>query len=303
MILITGGAGFVGSHLIRRLRARGVPLRVMVRESGGAHELEAQGVEVVAGDIADRVSLEKAASGADGLIHLVGIIQEAPGATFQGVHVDGIRNTIAAAKTAGIRRFFFQSALGARPDARSAYHRTKWEAEELVRASGLAYTILRPSLICGPGDRFTARLAEIIRLSPLLPVMGSGRAKVQPIYIEDAVGCIERAALNDCCLGETCEIGGPDQLTYNEVTRIIAEAMDVRRPTVHVPLPLAKAAARMFEAVLTSPPLTSDQLIMLQEDNICSLHHIRDVFGIEPVAFRDAVKKFIAPKGQGKSRN
>ena len=126
-----------------------------------------------------------------------------------------------------MRHFFYQSALGTRPGAKSEYHKTKWQAEELVRASGIAYTILRPSLIYGPGDQFTLRLAGIIRSSPVLPVIGSGRSKVQPIFIDDVVACIIKAVTSDAFLNEIYEVGGPEQLTYEEVTRAIAAAMGV----------------------------------------------------------------------------
>jgi NADH dehydrogenase len=170
MILVTGGTGFVGTHLIRRLRKENIPVRAMVRDPDKALLLKDLGVELVAGDVSDRASLEKAARGVRRVVHLVGIIQEGPGVTFQGMHVDGTRNVVDASKRAGVHHFFYQSALGTRPGARSLYHQTKWLAEELVRTSGIPFTILRPSLIYGPGDQFTIRLSEMIRLSPMIPV-------------------------------------------------------------------------------------------------------------------------------------
>ena len=293
MILVTGGTGFVGSHLVRRLRQENLSVRVVVRNPDKAPALKDIGVDVVRGDISDAASLEKATMGVERVIHLVGIIQEAPGATFKGVHVEGTRNILDASKKNGVRHFFHQSALGTRPNAMSEYHKTKWAAEELVRASEIPYTILRPSLIYGAGDLFTLRLSEMIRLSPLLPVIGSGRSKIQPIFIDDVVACILRAVTSDCCLNEIYEIGGPDQLSYEEVTIAIAEAMGVKRPTLHLPLFFVKSMATVFEAVLPKAPVTADQLIMLQEDTVCSMHDIRDVFGIEPVSFREGLKKFI----------
>jgi NADH dehydrogenase len=152
-------------------------------------------------------------------------------------------------------------------------------------------------LIYGPGDQFTSRLSEAIRLSPVLPVIGPGISKVQPIYIEDVVSCIVQAVTSDCCLNEMYEIGGPEQLTYEEVTRQIAGAMGARRPAMHIPLLFMKAAAKVFESALPRPPVTTDQLIMLQEDNVCSLRDIRDAFGLEPMPFRDGLKKFIRKAG------
>ena len=174
MILVTGGTGFVGGHLIRRLRRDALPVRALARHPDSAHALIDLGVEVVPGDIADKTTIEKAVEGIERVVHLVGIIQEAAGVTFRTVHVEGTRNMVEAARKAGVLHFFHQSALGTRPGAKSEYHRTKWEAEELVRKSGIPFTILRPSLIYGPGDGFTSRLSEVIRRAPVMPVIGSG---------------------------------------------------------------------------------------------------------------------------------
>jgi uncharacterized protein YbjT (DUF2867 family) len=295
MILVTGGTGFVGSHLIKRLRQEDVPVRAIVRSPDKTQALKDLGVDVVKGDISDTASLEKAATGVERVIHLVGIIQEAPVATFEGVHVGGTRNLLDAAKKSGVRHFFYQSALGTRPNAKSKYHMTKWAAEELVRDCGIPYTILRPSLIYGSGDQFTIRLSEMIRLSPFLPIIGSGRSKVQPIFIDDVVTCILKTVTSDCCLNEIYEVGGPDQLSYEEVTIAIADAMGVKRPTLHLPLFFMKSMATVFEAVLPKAPVTTDQLIMLQEDTVCNMRDIRDAFGIEPIGFSEGLKKFLRP--------
>ena len=296
MILVTGGTGFVGSNLVRRLRNDDVAVRTLVRNPGKGQAFKDIGADIVEGDVSDKASLEKAALGCERVVHLVGIIQETKDATFEAVHVDGTRNVLEAAKKAGVRHIFYQSALGTRPGAKSQYHKTKWEAEELVRASDLPYTILRPSLIYGPGDQFTMRLSEMIKRSPVLPVIGSGQSRVQPLYIDDAVSCIVKAVTSDSFLNEMYEIGGPDQLTYEEVTVAIADALGVYRPTMRMPLFLVRSAARLLERVLPSPPLTTDQLIMLQEDNVCGMRDIRDAFCIEPIKFREGLKKFIAPR-------
>jgi NADH dehydrogenase len=293
MILVTGGTGFVGRHLIGTMRKQGLPVRALVRHPDRAKELRDLDAELVAGDVADKQSLERACAGIERVIHLVGIIQEAPGVTFQDVHVEGTRNVLDAAKRSGVRHFFYQSALGTRPAARSEYHKTKWQAEELVRASGMAYTILRPSLIYGPGDQFTLRLAGIIRSSPVLPVIGSGRSKVQPIFIEDVVACIIKAVTGEAFLNEIYEVGGPEQLTYEEVTRAIAAAMGVERPVLRMPLFFMRPAARLFEALLSNPPITTGQLVMLEEDNICSTRDISEACGRAPIPFSEGLKRFI----------
>jgi NADH dehydrogenase len=303
MILVTGGTGFVGSHLIKGMRQEGLTVRAVVRSPEKAIGLRDLGVEVVPGDVSDRASLEKAVQGIERVVHLVGIIQEAPGATFQGVHVDGTRNLVEAARKAGVRHFLFQSALGTRANAESRYHRTKWEAEELVRNNSIPSTILRPSLIYGPGDQFTIRLSDMIRVSPILPIIGSGRSKVQPIFINDVVACILKAVTSDAYLNELYEIGGPEQLTYEEVTRAIAAALGVSRPALHLPLLFMRSMARVMETMLPKPPITTDQLIMLQEDTVCSMKDIRDAFGIDPVPFQKGLSTFIQKRPEQADRS
>ena len=293
MILVTGATGFVGGHLVKRLRQDGLKVRAVVRTPAKAQALTDLGVEVVPGDIADVASLDAAVKGCEKVIHLVGIIQEGRGYTFRSVHVDGTRNVLDAAKKTGVKHFIYQSALGSREGAASEYHRTKWQAEKLVKASGMTYTILRPSLIYGPGDLFTIRLAEMIRLSPVLPVIGTGRSKVQPIFIEDISECLAKIAGSDAHLNRTYEVGGPEQLTYEQVTKAIAAALGVDRPTVHMPLFFMRSMAKVAEAILPKPPVTTDQLIMMQEDNVCDLRDIREVFGIEPVRFREGLSRFL----------
>ena len=293
MILVTGATGFVGSHLVKRLRKEGLKVRAVTRTPAKAQSLADLGAEVVPGEIDDPASLEAAAQGCDRVIHLVGIIQEGRGFTFRSVHVEGTRNVLDAAKKAGIGHFVYQSAVGSREGAKSQYHRTKWEAENLVRASGIPYTILRPSLIYGPGDLFTIRISEMIKVSPVLPVIGTGRSKIQPIFIDDVVECLRKIVTSESFINKIYEIGGPDELTYEAVTKAIARAMGVDRPVVHMPLFFMRTMAKVAETVLSKPPVTTDQLIMLQEDNVCSLRDIREVFGIEPVKFREGLSRFL----------
>jgi uncharacterized protein YbjT (DUF2867 family) len=293
MILVTGATGFVGSHIVKRLRQDGTAVRAMVRRPARASKLRDLGAEIVPGDIGDPASLEEAARGCERIIHLVGIIQEGRGFSFRSVHVEGTGNVLAAAKKAGAHQFLYQSALGTRENAASEYHRTKWEAEQLVKAGGIPYTIVRPSLIYGPGDQFTLRLADAIKLSPVLPVIGTGRSKVQPIFIDDAAACIAKAVSDDAFLNKTFEIGGPEQLTYEEVTKAIADALGVKRPTVHMPMFFMRTMAKVAETVLPRPPVTTEQLIMLQEDTVCSRNDIGEAFGIEPVRFREGLARFL----------
>lgn len=290
MILVTGATGFIGLNLVRRLAAEAKPVRALVRNAEKARRFLGPDVDASVGDVLDRGSLARAAEGADTIIHLVGIIQEARGATFEGIHVRGTENLLVAAREAGVRRFVFQSALGTRPNAASRYHQTKWEAEERVRATGLSWTILRPSLVYGRGDDFTVRLAEVIRLSPAVPVLGSGKGRFQPVYVDDMTACLARAA-DDAHAGRIMEIGGPDVLTLDQIIEEIARALGRRRSFVHVPIPFVRPAARLFEIFLPSPPVTVDQLTMLGEDNVCAENAAPSLVGTPLVPFRDGIRR------------
>ncbi|HIJ82336.1 MAG TPA: NAD(P)H-binding protein, partial [Desulfuromonadales bacterium] len=171
-IFITGGTGFVGGHVVRELLGRGHEVCLLAHRRSP----ELKNVQQFEGDVTRLESFECAAAGCEAFINLVGIIREFPsrGITFEKLHVEATANALAAARKAGIRRYIQMSALGTRPDAVSRYHRTKFQAEELVRSSGLEWTVLRPSLIYGPKDAFINMLAGQMRLAPIMPVIGSG---------------------------------------------------------------------------------------------------------------------------------
>jgi uncharacterized protein YbjT (DUF2867 family) len=293
MVLVTGSTGFVGRHLVKGLTGAGHKVRGLVRKGSPVGVIK-DGVELIEGDIGDLDSLIRAAKGCTAVIHLVGIIQPGPGYTFKSVHVEGTRNVLQAAKEAGtVKHFIYQSALGTREGAVSEYHKTKYIAEGLTKGSGLKFTITRPSIIVGSGDGFTTRMSEIIRLMPVVPIIGQGKGRLQPIYIDDLVQVFLRILKNPAYFGRTLELGGPEQLTFNETIDKLKEALGSRKPTVHVPVCMVRPMVKVMEFVLPRPPVTNDQLIMLEEDNICSMGDM-DGLGIKPISFREGLKKFIA---------
>jgi uncharacterized protein YbjT (DUF2867 family) len=293
MVLVTGATGFVGSHLIRGLVAAGHKVRALVRDSASASKIKTEGVEVAVGDVGDPGSLVNAAKGCDAVIHLVGIIQPGPGYTFESIHKEGTRNVLDAAIKAGtVKHFIYQSALGTRENAVSEYHKTKYAAEEMTKASGLNYSITRPSIIFGKGDGFTARLTEVIRMFPFVPVIGPGKGKLQPIYIDNLVEVFVKILGNPSYFGRTLLLGGPEQLTFDEVVEQLKDALGSRKPTMHVPICLVRPAATVMEKILSHPPVTNDQLTMLEEDNICSMKDL-DELGIRPTSFKEGLRKFL----------
>jgi NADH dehydrogenase len=305
-LLITGASGFVGREVLRQARAAGHRCRVLARDPGNAraHAIQAEfNAELRAGDVLDALSLVGAAEGCDAVIHLVGIISEVGRQKFEHVHVSATRNVLAAARSAGVQRYIHMSALGTRPHAASRYHQTKWAAEESVRASGLDWTVLRPSLVFGPEDHFVNLFARLSKWSPVLPVMGPGRAQLQPVAVEDVAACFVRAVTQPESAQATLDVCGPERFTLPEILREILAALGRRRWLLHIPLPVARTQAAILEAIFPrllrqAPPLNRDQLLMLQEDNTGNPEPANRLFGIKPMGFKEGIRKYLRPAGR-----
>jgi NADH dehydrogenase len=284
-IFLTGGTGFVGRHMIDRLLSEGHTIRALVRDPGKTAQPQA-GVEWIAGDVVEGSGLENGIDGCEAVIHLVGIIVEKGKNTFERVHHMGTRNVVQAARHAGIRRFIHMSALGVRPDGVAAYQTSKWRGEQEVRQSGIPWCILRPSLIFGPGDGFVTQMIETMRAAPLMrPVPGDGSPWFKPIYIGDVTACFARALVADAATNHTIALCGADELSLDEVLAEIARCAGVRKPAVHIPLPLMFTAAFFMERLLRNPPVTTDQLRMLREGSRCSIEPMVRILGVQPRGF------------------
>jgi NADH dehydrogenase len=294
MIFIAGASGFVGSHLLDFLNEKGMALRCLARAGKAREKLLRKGAEVVAGDITRPETLKGVLNSDDIVIHLAGIIEEKSGATFQAVHVEGTRSLIAEAQRAGIRHFFYQSALGADKNSWSGYLRTKAEAEEIVKQGGIPFTIFRPSLIIGPWDGFTRKLVDMIRLSPVIPIPGEGNALFQPLYIKDWLWCMEKVLESPGSFASTYELGGPEHLKYREIVRKLADALGTDKPLVTIPMGLMKLSVGLFSKFMLRLPVTADQLRLLQQDNICDIDSVSRHFGFTPVKLQDAYQEFIS---------
>jgi len=234
-------------------------------------------------------------SGCDTVIHLVGIVREHParGITFERIHVAGTRNVLEAAARTGVRRIVHMSALGAREGARSRYHQTKWRAEEAVRASGLQWTIFRPSIIYGRGDGFVTPLAKVVRRAPVVPVIGTGDTRLQPVPVEHVAEAFARAVDDPATIGRTFEACGPDPVTFNELLDAIGSVLGRRRvPKIRVPLGPAAVATRVLER-LPFFPLTTDQLLMLEEDNTCDPTPFFQCFGLAPIPLATGLARLL----------
>jgi uncharacterized protein YbjT (DUF2867 family) len=285
-VFLTGATGFVGRHMLERLFADGHVVRALIRDPQKAGLAENAKAELVAGDVVEGTRLDEGMQGCDAVIHLVGIIVEKGTNTFERVHHLGTCNVVEAAKRTGIKRFVQMSALGVRSDGVALYQTTKWKGEEEVRQSGIPFCILRPSLIFGQGDGFVTQMMATMRSAPLFrPVPGDGTPKFRPIAVEDVTACFARALTYEAATNQTVDLGGADELTLNEVLAEIARCAGVRKPAVHIPMPLMMVGARVMQKVLKSPPVTVDQLRMLLEGSTCDIRSMKRIFGINPRGF------------------
>lgn len=279
MVFITGATGFVGRSIIRRLRSRGERVRALYRDERRRF-IQDETIEWVPGEIESPESLRRGMAGADSVIHLVGILVEPPGQTFQKLHVNGTRNVVEAMQESGVRRLLHMSALGAGPSAASRYHQTKWEAEEIVRASRLDATIFRPSLIFGQEDQSIRLLAKIASYSPVVPVVGSGENRLQPVWVEDVSESFVRADKNRIGYGKSYSLCGPRTYSVNALIDLIFRIKGISRLKIHLPVWALKGPAAVSERIFSHPPLTRDQLTMLQEENICEENEALEALGL-----------------------
>jgi NADH dehydrogenase len=292
-IFLAGGTGFIGGHVCAALLQKGHEIRLLTHRKGDARK---DGVEQVEGDVTRPETFADMVNGCDATINLVGIIREFPGrgVTFEQLHVAATRNVIAAARGAGVPRHLQMSALGARPGAVSAYHRSKFRAEEDVRNSGLDWTIFRPSIVFGPKDAFVNMLAGYIRSYPAVPVIGDGRYRMQPIAADDVARCFTMALEMPETAGRTYELCGPDRLPYNDMLDTIGRVLGKRQVTkIFNPLLLMKAIVPLLQG-FSFFPVTMDQIVMLTEENICD-GIWRETFRFEPERFEPGIARYLRP--------
>jgi NADH dehydrogenase len=300
-VLVTGGTGFVGTHVVNRLLHRGHQVAVLARDPRKTRNRYNRPVETIPGNVLDAESLTAAAAGREALVHLVGIIHEKGEQTFDRMHRVATENVVAAAERAGVRRYLHMSAMGTSEDAPSEYWRTKAAGEKAVRASGLAWTIFRPSIIFGPGDGFVSLLAPIVRKNPgFIPVIGPGTTRFQPVSIYDVSRVFADALEKPETAGKTYEIGGTDVLTLDDIYREIAAAVGKPgKPLIHFPLWYGRLLARLFEAlarrgILEAPPLTRDQLKSLSRDNTGDVVPTMAAFPGERRRFAPGIREYLS---------
>jgi uncharacterized protein YbjT (DUF2867 family) len=274
LITVIGGSGFVGRHVVRALAKRGYRIRVACRRPDLAGHVQPLGtpgqVMPVQANVRYPASLAAACDDAYAVINLVGVLHGAGAQSFDAVHVFGAEASAKAAKVAKARIFMQMSAIGASAESASDYARSKAEGEARAKSAFPGATILRPSIIFGPEDGFFNRFAALARLSPVLPLIGGGETKFQPVFVGDVAQAIARLVERPDLAGMTYELGGPEVMSFRDLIEFTLATVERRRLLLPVPWSLARIMGAAM-GVLPRPMLTKDQVELLRSDNVVSV--------------------------------
>jgi len=301
-VTLFGGAGFVGRYAVKRLADAGARLVVPGRDPGKALFLKPMGdvgqIALVQANIRDDASVAAAVEGAEAVVNLVGVLFSRGRQSFAAVHAQGAERIAKAARAAGVSRLVHVSAIGAAAASRADYARSKAAGEAAVRAAFPDATIIRPGIVFGPEDDFFNRFAALARLSPVLPLIGGGETRFQPVYVGDAAEAIARILDRPETAGRTFELGGPRVYTFRELMEIVLRQTGRKCLLVPVPAAIASFKAWFLEA-LPKPPLTRDQVRMLADDNVVGGSGESDIgtfkaLGIEPTPIETVLPTYMA---------
>lgn len=276
LVVVFGGSGFVGKHVVRALAKRGYRVRVPMRRPHLGHDLRVLGdvgqVQLTQANVRFPDSVDNALEGAEAVVNLVAVLYENGRQNFEALHVEGARVIAEAAAKRGIKRLVHVSALGAAPKG-ARYARTKYRGERAVLDAAPTAAILRPSIIFGPGDNFFNRFAQMATLAPALPLIGGGKTKFQPVFVGDVADAVCAALAKPEAQGRVYELGGPRTYTFKQLLQFITK--EISRPRTLMPLPFVFAHPMglvldwVFKLIpFADPPITGDQVTMLHKDNI-----------------------------------
>lgn len=288
VVTVFGGSGFIGRHLVRRLAADGWIVRVAVRDTEAAAFLmplgDAGQIVPIGARVYDPPYVQRAVQGAAAVVNLVGIMAERGRQTFERIHVEGPRAVAEACRDAGVERLVQMSALGADAGAKSNYARTKALGEQAACELFPAATIVRPSLVVGPEDKFFNLFGQMSRIAPALPLIGGGRTRFQPVYVIDVANAIVRILADPATAGRAYALGGPRIYTFRELMELMLKEIRRRRALVAIPFAMARMQAWFLEKV-PAPLLTRDQVRLLETDSVVPEGALTFAdLGIEPTA-------------------
>lgn len=283
LVTVFGASGFLGRHVVRELTKRGHRVRAAVRHPHQAAFLQPMGVvgqiQLFQANVRNRSSVADALAGADACVNLVGILAPTGKQTFDAVQAHGAENIAKECAREGISNVVHVSAIGAHPASRSAYARTKAEGEMAMRRHVETVSIVRPSIVFGPQDDFFNRFAAMARVAPALPLIGGGRTRFQPVYVDDVADAIVKLVDGEGPVGDTYELGGPEVLTFRECLELTLRIIDRRRILLPIPFPVAGLMGNIFDVVSKLPlvpaPITTDQVRLLRRDNVVAESGVR----------------------------
>ncbi len=285
MLLLTGATGLVGSALLRRLVAEGQPVRCLVRDPRRLGPQRVR-VQIALGDLADPPSFRNAMRGVDTVVHLAASTRDQPRGSIEELAAIATWRMVEAAQRAGVQRFVFFSALGASTHHRARLFRAKALAEQAVRESDMHTTVIAPSLVYAPGDRWLT-LIERLSLLPVVPISGRGRAVCQPIWAEDVAACVIAALVEnadaDGVTHRRYELGGPQTMTYTEVANTVLRSLDRERPLLPLPTPIVSRTLHVVERVMhSSTPITWDEAELLEANMVATGGSDTEALGVTP---------------------
>ena len=306
MILVAGGTGFIGGAIVRELARRGAPVAVMShRPERAAGRFPGLTVQVRPGDARDAGSLRQAVPGAETVISCMQFPNfpiESPrqGHTFEEVDARGNERLVQAAKDAGVRTYVYLSGAGAAPDAAKHWFRAKWQAEQAIRASGLRFTLFRPSWVYGPEDNALNRFVRLAKTLPFVPVVGNGQQRLQPVFGEDVARCVADSLTLDAAANQVFEIGGPEVMSMDDVLRTMLDVMEMKKPLLHAPAALPKLAGALM-APLPRRPLSPDAVDFITADALADNGPLLRAFGIRLTPLREGLATYLAPARAAKA--
>ncbi|MBS0333962.1 MAG: complex I NDUFA9 subunit family protein, partial [Proteobacteria bacterium] len=281
LVTVFGGSGFIGAQAVRQLAKAGWRIRVAVRNPAAAYAMRLHGdvgqIDIVQANVRNAASLRRALAGAHAAVNLVAVAREQGRQGFQAVHVMGAHNVAEAARAEGVDRVVQMSALGADAASASKYARTKAEGEAAVREIYPDAVVLRPSVVFGQEDDFFNRFAAMAGISPVLPLVGGGHTRFQPVFVGDVAKAIARTVSAPDCAGETYELGGPAAFSFRQLMEMMLAEIDKRRILLPLPFPVASLLGQIGDAAnglagfagLSLPtPVTADQVVLLSSDNV-----------------------------------
>lgn len=307
LVTIFGGSGFVGGYIVRALAKEGRRIRVAVRRPWQAYRLRLLGdvgqIEIVQANVRAPETIERAVDGAEAVVYAVGVLFQSGPQTFASVQAEGAGSVAEAAARSGVEHFVLVSAIGADAGSASQYARTKAEGEAAVRRAIPSAVVLRPSVVFGPEDQFFNRFAALASMSPVLPLIGGGRTRMQPVFVGDVARAAARALDDPAAAGRTFELGGPTVYTFRELMELTCREIAKPRLLLSVPWGAAALIAAVGDLqamlhgplpIVPPPQLTSDQLALLRSDNVVAADApgLLDL-GVTPTALEPVIGAYL----------